>query len=121
MVEDLQEGVDGLTEEIEAVDTQKKDILDNAKFPIKNLGLNENTVTYKGVPLKQCSASENLKISIAIAMALNPKFRVIRVTDASLLDKDNMNIINAMAKKKGFQVWMEVVSSGEEGVGICIE
>ncbi|MBA7591399.1 hypothetical protein ES708_33555 [subsurface metagenome] len=53
---------------------------------------------------------------MSIAMALNEKFKVILVKDASLLDKENLKVIREMAKDGGYQVWLEMVSdTGEMG------
>jgi len=109
-----------LTEAMEKIDKEKEDALAKAKFPINKLGFDEEGIIYQGIPFQQCSLSEKLKVSIAISMVLNPEFKVIRVTDASLLDEKNMEVIERMAKKKGFQVWLEVVDSSGD-VGICIE
>jgi DNA repair exonuclease SbcCD ATPase subunit len=109
-----------LTIEIEKIDKKKIDLLESANFPISGLGFSEDGITYKGIPFPQCCMSEQLKVSIAIAMRLNPEFRVIRVTDASLLDSDNMKVIEALAKKHQFQVWMEVVNA-QNGVGVIIK
>ncbi|GAH82597.1 unnamed protein product, partial [marine sediment metagenome] len=53
---------------------------------------------------------EQLKVSISMAMAMNPKLRVIRITDGSLLDDDNMKVIEEMANKFDYQIWLERVA-----------
>ena len=89
-------------------------------MPISGLGFDDDGVTYQGVPLKQASAAEQLRVSVAMAMALNPKVRVIRITDGSLLDSDNLALIEQMAADQDFQVWIERVD--ETGtVGVVIE
>ena len=108
------------TDSIEKLRQLKTDIVGKSKLPIEELGFSEDGVTYKELPFEQTSDSEKLKISMAIAMALNPKIRVIRITDGSLLDKDSMKIIEQMAKDKDFQVWIEVVDDTGK-VGIYIE
>jgi recombinational DNA repair ATPase RecF len=108
------------TAEIDALDKKKSDALKSAKFPIANLSFNDEGVLYKDIPFSQCSSAERLKVSLAIAMAMNPKVRVIRITDGSLLDADNMKIIADMAKEKDFQCWIERVSSDDQ-IGIVIE
>ncbi|KKL50685.1 hypothetical protein LCGC14_2303040, partial [marine sediment metagenome] len=75
---------------------------------------------YQDVPFGQCGAAERLRVSVAMAMAANPDLRVIRVTDASLLDDNNRAIIDEMAKEHDFQIWLEIVGA-EEGVGVVIE
>ena len=108
------------TAEIDALDKKKSDALKSAKFPIANLSFNDEGVLYKDIPFSQCSSAERLKVSLAIAMAMNPKVRVIRITDGSFLDADNMKIIADMAKEKDFQCWIERVSSDDQ-IGIVIE
>jgi len=108
-----------LTKQIEDIDNQKENMLKEAKLPIDGLGFNEQGVTFNGIPFKQCSSAERLKVSMAMAMALNPDLRVIRATDGSLLDSASMAIVKQMAKDNDFQVWLEVVDeSGSMGVYI---
>ncbi|GAA2546014.1 energy-coupling factor transporter ATP-binding protein EcfA2 [Neomicrococcus aestuarii] len=111
---------EALTTEIETIDKTRADGLASAKFPIDGLGFDEGGVTYQGVPFKQASSGEQLRVSLAMAIALNPKLRVIRIADGSLLDSDNLALIESMAKAHDFQVWIEMVSDGD-GRGIVIE
>lgn len=108
-----------LSGELETMQENKKNVLENAQFPIAGLSFTDDGVTYKGIPFAQCSAAEQLKVSMAIAMAKNPKLRVIRITDGSLLDEDNMKVLQEMADKNDFQIWVEKVdSSGTVGIVI---
>jgi DNA repair exonuclease SbcCD ATPase subunit len=109
-----------LTQMLEVLESQKQSMMKEAKFPIEGLSFGEDGVLYNGVPFKQCSAAERLKVSMAMAMALNPKLRVIRILDGSLLDSTNMNLIQEMVKEKDYQVWIEVVDESGK-VGITIE
>jgi len=110
---------DNQTKAMEAIDAQKADAIKNASMPVPGLSFDETGVLYNGVKLKGCSAAEQLKVSIGIAMVLNPKIRVIRITDGSLLDDKNMKVIEEMAEEHDFQVWIERVdSTGKMGVFI---
>jgi len=109
-----------LSEQIEALDKQKADGLAAAVFPVDDLGFDESGVTYNGVPFKQASSAEQLRVSLAMAIALNPKLRVIRIADGSLLDSDNLALVESIARENDFQVWIEMVGDGE-GRGIVIE
>lgn len=111
---------DDLTAKIEAVDAEKSDLIAQAKFPCEGLGFGDGVVTYSGLPLAQASAAEQLRVSMAMAMALNPKLRVIRITDGSLLDSESMKLIEEMAHKDDFQVWCEIVDESGK-VGVVIE
>jgi hypothetical protein len=77
-------------------------------------------VLYQGIPFIQGSAAEQLRVSMAIAMASNPKLKVILIRDGSLLDADNLKVIEEMARDKDFQVWIEAVRENGE-IGIFIE
>jgi hypothetical protein len=55
---------------------------------------------------------------MAVALAMNPKLRIVLVRDASLLDSDNMAIIAEMAEAAGAQVWLERVGTADAGAVI---
>ena len=105
-----------LTKRLAEIDKEKADGLKAATFPVEGLGFSSSGVTFNGVPFSQCCASERLKVSVAMAMQLNPTIRVIRVTDGSLLDEDSMATLEEMAIEHDAQIWLEVVGEGESGV-----
>lgn len=105
---------------IDALDTKRDKALAAAKFPVDGLGFTDDGVTFQGVPFGQASSAEQIKVSLAMAMALNPELRVIRIMDGSLLDADSMKTIAEMAAEKDYQVWLERVADGS-GVGVVIE
>ena len=102
-----------------AITNAKREALEKAEFPIEGLAFDDDGITFNGIPFDQVSASEQIKVSLAMAMALNPKIRVIRILDGSLLDEDSLAVISEMAHKNDFQVWIETV--GDNGVGVIIE
>lgn len=110
-----------LTDEIEEIDTRKRDMIEQADLPVNGLAFDENGVTFKGIPFGQCSDSEKLKISVALAMRLNPKLRVIRITDGSLLDPDSIRMLEALTESEDFQLWIEKVDVSADGPGVLIE
>lgn len=112
---------DSITRQIEHLDKVKKDAFLEAKFPVAGLSVDEEGVTYNGVPFRQCSSAEQLKVCVAIATALNPKIRVLRVADASLLDEDSMQMMQTLADEQDIQLWLERVSDGKDPVGVVIE
>jgi hypothetical protein len=118
---DLQAEYDAKTEAIAALDARKAEGLAAARFPIDGLSFGEGGVTYNGVPFCQASSGEQLRVSLALAMAMNPELRVIRITDGSLLDSSNMALIEQMAQDNDYQVWVEVVSDSPDGPGVLIE
>ena len=117
---DFEARAQALSDLISELDGIKQTALEGATLPIEALGFDEDGVLYQGIPFKQCSAAEQLRVSVAMAMALNPTIRIIRVADGSLLDSANMAVIAEMATDKDFQVWIERVDETGE-IGFTIE
>ncbi len=92
----------------------------DADLPVEGLELSEDGVLLNGVPFDQASDAEQLRVSIAVAGAMNPRLRVIRVRDGSLLDDDSMAALASYAEANGLQVWVETVQSGRQAA-IVIE
>lgn len=90
-------------------------------FPVEGLQLSPQRIVYfNGVPFKQASDAEQLRVSMAFAMAGAKKIRVARIRDGSLLDDNSMGLIAKMADDNDVQVWIERVNTGGN-VGIVID
>jgi DNA repair exonuclease SbcCD ATPase subunit len=109
-----------LSKEMDTIEQEKTNTIKNSKFPLDGLSINDESVLFNNTPLSQLSTAEQIKISTAIAIELNPKLEVIFIRDGSLLDNDSFKNIVEMAKLKGRQIWIEKMSEGK-GVGIYIE
>lgn len=109
-----------LTKKIEAIDADKAAQLAAAKFPIPGLSFDEDGLTYVGLPLDQASSAEQLRVSVAIAAALNPSLKVMLLRDGSLLDDKSMALLADLAEKHGLQVWVERVGK-DQHVSVVIE
>lgn len=108
------------TEQLKDLDQTKSDGLASAEMPVEGLGFDADGVTYEGIPFKQTNTASQIRVSFAMAMAMNPKLRVIRIAEGSLLDEDNLKLVADMAEENDFQVWIESVGQGD-GTGIIIE
>lgn len=111
---------DELTAALDEVNAIKADALAQAKMPIDGLAFDETGVTFQGVPFKQCSSAEQLRVSMAMAVAMNPEVRVCLIRDGSLLDSGNLALIAEMAEEHDTQVWIERIDESGE-VGFVIE
>lgn len=118
-LERLEGDARGFTTAIEEVDHQKAEALAAAKFPVEGLAFTADGVTLNGVPFEQASQAEQLRVSMAMAVAMSPKLPIALIRDASLLDERSMALVAELAEKAGAQVWLEVV--GKDGAGIVIE
>lgn len=109
-----------LTTAMDARTKAKADAVAGAAMPVPGIGFGDGAVTLNDLPFDQASDAEQLRASIAIAMASNPKLRVIRVRDGSLLDEDGMRLLADMADASDYQVWIEKVD-GSGKVGFVLE
>jgi len=105
---------DAYTEKIRALDAHKGAALAAAEWPVDGLGFDENGVTLHGLPFDHASSAEQLRVSVAMGLALNPTLRVLLIRDGSLLDADSLRMVAEMAADHDGQVWLETVSVGEQ-------
>jgi DNA repair ATPase RecN len=113
---------DEFTQGIENYTTELEEGLKKSwsKIPDQKLSLTETGIAYNGIPYSQISFSEQLKVDMKIAMALNTKLRVIRISDYSLLDEESKKTIRQMSKDENYQIWAETVDDTGT-VGFYIE
>ncbi len=105
-----------MSAEIAKIDSERIKRIAAAVYPIAGLGFGEEgEVAFYGVPLSQASQAEQIRVSMAIAQAMNPQLRVVLVRDASLLDRRSMAMVAEMADASGTQLWIERVGDGDEG------
>ncbi len=109
--------------EVEAIREEIGRLFEGVEFPIPGMAYDydANVLSIGGIPFPQASQAERLRASAAVAMAGDPKIRVLFVKEASLLDRDSLAILDEIAKERGFQVFAEIVDSDRGGVGIYIE
>lgn len=123
----LQQRYEDKTREItENRDARTSRIAETA-LPVEGLTLREDEgsaalgVLWDGLPLSQASAAAKLRVGMAVGMARNPTLRIVRIEHGSLLDRESMATLEALAAEKDFQVWIERVADEDSGVGIYIE
>lgn len=117
---DLKAQSEQLTANMDKRKADRAAAIAKAKLPVEGLGFGEGVVLFNGLPLDQASDAEQLRVSVAIAMAGNPKLRVIRVRDGSLLDETGMKLLAELADANDMQVWIERVDTTGK-VGFVIE
>ena len=108
-----------LGDDIKVVENQKAKKLAEAVMPVEGLSILSDGLGYNGIPLEQECQSKQLKICVAIAMAMNPKLKVLRI-DGNGLDEDSLVAIGELVAGKDYQVWIEKVSANNR-IGFYIE
>lgn len=115
---ELRERYSALTDRLTELDEQKASALASASFPVAGLSFNESGVLYNGVPLSQASSAEQIRVSLAMGMALNPRLKVLMIKDGSLLDANSMAAIREQIADGDYQLWLERVGDADKGAVI---
>lgn len=109
-----------LTERMAARVAAKTQAIQDAKLPVEGLDLEDGRVLLNGHPFGDASSAEQLRASIALAAAMNPKLRIIRCRDGSLLDPNGLKLVSEFADANDMQIWLERVDASGK-IGFVIE
>lgn len=108
---DLDNKSKALTAAIMKRETEKQAAIKAAALPVPGLGFGDGVILFNGEPFDQASQAERIKTSAAIAMASNPRLRVLRLKHGNDLDEDSMKMLCEMAAAQNFQVWIERINA----------
>jgi hypothetical protein len=110
-----------LTDEIASIDAERAAMLGRARFPVDGLSVDGDGVTFGGVPFAQASTAEQIRVSLGIGAALNPRLRLVAIREGSLLDEASLRMVADWAAKHDCQVLVERVADAMIGPGVVIE
>lgn len=111
---------DRLTKAMNDREEARQKAVSAAKMPVAGLGFGVGHILLNGEPFSQASDAEQLRTSLAIAAAMNPRLRVARVRDGNHLDEDAMAELERFAAEADLQIWIERVDSSGT-VGFVLE
>lgn len=104
--------LDAVKVKLEAIESERRNRIMDAKFPVPGLTFSVDGVLFNGLPFdsgNQCQ-SDILRVGVAIAVAQNPTARIVRIKDGSLLDSSAKSSLLAMLAENGFQAFIETVA-----------
>ncbi len=116
---DMREQSEGYTKAMQEIDQSKAHAIAKAPWPVEGLGFDSDGVTYNGLPFSQASTSQQLIVSTAIGMALNPRLKVLILREGSLLDDSSLEELSQYVKDQDYQLWIERVTPTEESEKGC--
>jgi hypothetical protein len=117
---------DGLSKKIDALDAGKQKAIDEAKLPVGGIGFGDGYITLEAsdgsgpTPWSQASEALRIDTSLALAMAMQPKLKVILIRNGSNIGKRIRQRIKERAGEQKYRVVLEVVEEGE-GTHVIIE
>jgi DNA repair exonuclease SbcCD ATPase subunit len=100
-----------MTARLSMIDEAKREQLAAARFHVPGLSFDDDGVKLNGLPLAQASSAEQLRVSLAIGLAMNPTLKLMLIRDGSLLDEDSLAMVEQTAAAADAQVWIEVVGT----------
>ena len=100
----------GYTRKMNEINEEKKEVLRKANFPLEGLTFGETDIHLNGIPFGNLSTAEQIRISAAINMMINPQLKIMKLAEGSLLDDDAMVELRKLSQEYGFQVFVESVS-----------
>jgi hypothetical protein len=89
-------------------------LLDGADLGVPGLAVGDGELRLNGVPLRQASMAERLRVALAVAMRQRPRLRLLRLDEAERLDSDSKALVLKLAGEAQFQVLMAAVSDAEQ-------
>lgn len=103
------ESAKGLAERFQALtnffrDTMPQLILNDADLPVKGLGIDDDVVTVEGVPLHLLGTSEQIKVGVQVAAALNPRSGFILIDGAESIGRKDRVSLFEEAERLGLQL-----------------
>lgn len=120
-VDELRDKWKNADDKLKEIASLKEKMLKEVKMPIEGLSFGDKEVIYNDIPFSQLSTSEQIRVSFAISIAMNPRLKIAIIKDGSLLDEDAMKEIAKIANESETQVWIERVANGPESGAIYIE
>ncbi len=108
-------------EKLAEVNAERETRLAAATFPVPGLGFNEDGVAYAGLPFEQASRSEQIEVSVAMALAGNPTLRVMLVREGNDLDPEHVTLLAKLAEKHDAQVWLERVQADQKCAIVIVD
>lgn len=106
---------------IDEIETQKREALAAAKFPVAGLSVDEQGVTFEGIPFRQVNTARQRAIAFDLITAGEPRLRLAQIKDGDLLDGDTLAEIRRIADERGFTVLIERDRDESRDIGFVID
>lgn len=105
---------DGLSEALEQCRQAKLDLLAGAQMPLPGLSVAEGELVYQGQRWDNMSASEQLRVAVAVVRRLNPKCGFVLLDKLEQMDLPTLQEFGSWLEAEGLQVIATRVSTGSE-------
>lgn len=105
---------EAMTQELDALKTEREELVASAKMPIDGLELADGDVLLDGVPFGQVNTRRQIEASTAIEFSLNKQLKTMFIARGSDIDTNGLGVLAKMAGDNGWRIIMERVGEGGE-------
>ncbi len=116
-VVDLHEGTQ---ETLDKIEQTKRDGLAKAEFPVSGLSVDEDGVTFDGVPFGQVNSAHRMRVAFAVATSGDPQLRLVIVRNGDLLDSDSLAALRDIADERAFTALVERDRDESRQIGFTV-
>lgn len=103
-----------LTNDIESIRQQKRDLLINADLPLEGLSVDDGKLLYLGQEWDNMSGSQQLIVATAIVRKLKPDCGFVLIDKLEQMDNITLEQFGKWLEQEGLQAIATRVSTGEE-------
>lgn len=106
--------------EISKLLKERETLIAKSKLPIKGLTFTDDGLELNGVPFVEGKVSDSqiMEVAVNLVIATNPTVKVFRIARGESLGEDRLQAIIDIAKKNGFQGFIEEVKRGQSDLVI---
>lgn len=111
---------DNFDTEISKLLKERETLIAKSKLPIKGLSFTDDGLELNGVPFVEGKVSDSqiMEVAVNLVIATNPTVKVFRIARGESLGEDRLQAIIDIAKKNGFQGFIEEVKRGQSDLVI---
>lgn len=116
----VKEKADAMDARISELADERANLISNAELPIEGLSFTDDGLELNGVPFVpgKISDSQAMEIAAKLVIASNPTVKVFRIARGESLGAKRLQAIVDIAKRNGFQGFLECVVRGQEEMRI---
>lgn len=114
--DDKKSEAEKMDSEIEELSAEREKLISSAKLPISGLSFSDDGLVLNDVPFVagKVSDSQIMEVAAKLIIASNPTVKVFRIARGESLGQKRLQAIFDLAKKEGFQGFIESVVRGQQ-------
>lgn len=114
--DDKEAEAEKMDSEIEELSAEREKLISSAKLPISGLSFSDDGLVLNDVPFVagKVSDSQIMEVAAKLIIASNPTVKVFRIARGESLGQKRLQAILDLAKKEGFQGFIESVVRGQQ-------